>query len=71
MRKQTKAVDLPDLPLKNPVAKFAHQFNKAQIFKDKRKYQRKSKHSGLEPFSIALSRAIEKGSGAKALTAAF
>jgi hypothetical protein len=71
MRKQTKAEGVPDLPLKNPVAKFAHQFNKAHIFKDKRKYQRKSKHSGLEPFSIVCLKAIEKGSSAKALTAAF
>jgi len=71
MRKQPKTPGSPDLPLKNPVAKFAHQFNKAQIFKDKRKYQRKSKHSGLEPFSIAFDKVLEKGSSAMALTAAF
>ena len=63
MRKQNKAKGLDNLPQNNPVAKFAHHFNKAQIFADKRKYQRKAKHSGLEPFSIALSRSIQKGSG--------
>jgi hypothetical protein len=62
MRKQNKAKGLPDLPMKNPVAKFAHHFNKAQVFKDKSKYQRKGKHVGLEPFSIASHKAIQKGS---------
>ena len=61
MRKQPKAKGIDNLPTHNPVAKFAHQFNKAQIFADKRKYQRKAKHSGLEPFSITLSKVIEKG----------
>ncbi len=61
MRKQPKAKGVDNPPPHNPVAKFAHQFNKAQIFADKRKYQRKAKHSGLEPFSITLSKVIEKG----------
>lgn len=62
MRKQNKPKDLDDLPIKNPVAKFAHRFNKAQVFTDKRKYQRKAKHLGQEPFSIAANVTIEKGS---------
>lgn len=70
MRKQNKAKGLDDLALKNPVAKFAHRFNKAQVFADKRKYQRKAKHSGLEPFSIVSGEMIEKGSSALALNAA-
>lgn len=61
MTKQNKAKGLDDLPIKNPVAKFAHQFNKAQVFADKRKYQRKAKHKGLEPFSIISCELIEKG----------
>jgi len=62
MRKQYKTKDLDKKPVKNPVAKFAHHFNKAQVFANKSKYQRKAKHSGLEPFSIAAAVAIEKGS---------
>ena len=69
MRKQNKAKGLDDMPIKNPVAKFAHQFNKAQVFKDKRKYQRNAKHPGLEPFSIVLSKMIQKGSSVIALAA--
>lgn len=62
MTKQNKAKGLQDIPSKNPVAKFAHQFNKSQVFSDKRKYHRKAKHKGLEPFSIISSEMIEKGS---------
>lgn len=62
MRKQNKVNKLNEPPVKNPVAKFAHHFNKAQIYADKRKYRRKEKHSGLEPFSMVFDRAIEKGS---------
>jgi len=35
---------------KNLVAKHAHYFNKALIFKDKSKYQRKAKHKTTIPF---------------------
>jgi hypothetical protein len=62
MRKRNKSQEVEKSTLKNPVAKFAFQFNKAQVFADKRKYQRKAKHSGLEPFSIVIDLAIEKGS---------
>ncbi len=51
-RKQTK--HLAQTPDKNPVAKFARQFNKAQVFKDKTKYQRRNKHKGQEPFQSPL-----------------
>ena len=54
MRKQNKAKGLENIPAQNPVAKFAHLFYKAQVYADKRKYQRKNKHSGLEPFLIAF-----------------
>lgn len=61
MTKQNKAKGLQDIPIKNPVAKFARQFNKVQVFTDKRKYQRKAKHTGLEPFAIAVRTAIANG----------
>lgn len=46
--------------LQNPVAKYARQFNKAQVFKDKTKYQRKAKHQGMEPFIMSFFKAITK-----------
>jgi hypothetical protein len=47
--------------IKNPVAKYAHQFNKAQVFTDKTKYQRNTKHKGKEPFRVSLVKDIVKG----------
>jgi hypothetical protein len=35
---------IEEIPCQNPVAKYAHQFNKAQIYVDKRDYRRKAKH---------------------------
>jgi hypothetical protein len=40
--------------LQNPVAKFASQFNKAHIFRDKSKYNRKSKQGKQEIFPIVF-----------------
>ncbi len=57
--KESKALEINRL--KNPVAKFAFQFNKAQVFKDKTKYQRKMKHKGKEPFPILFFDIIRKG----------
>lgn len=45
----------------NLVAKHAHQFNKAQIFRDKTQYRRKAKHPGREPLAIMSMDAIAKG----------
>ena len=42
--------------MQNPVAKFAHRFNKAQIFCDSNQYKRKSKHSKQETFSKILNK---------------
>lgn len=70
MRKQNPSKDLQDKPGKNPVAKFAHQFNKAQIFTDKTRYRRKVKHAGLEPFVIVADSAITKGSRPVAIASA-
>ncbi len=60
MKKINKANRRKKTVLKNPVAKFSHQFNKAQVFKDKSKYQRKTKHKGQEPFPMLLATVLEK-----------
>ncbi len=61
MKKRNKLKGLESSQIKNMVAKFAFQFNKAQVFKDKTKYQRKAKHQGKEPFPIMLYSSIGKG----------
>ncbi len=55
-RKIPQAAD--SVPLQNPVAKFAHMFNKAQTFCDKSKYSRKAKHQRQEVSPIILIRII-------------
>ena len=45
----------------NPVVKYAHHFNKSQVFKDKTKYQRKVKHKGKESFIVSYLKGIIKG----------
>ena len=50
------------VPVQNPVAKFAHQFNKAHVFEDKNKYRRNAKHRKQEASLIALTRAIGEAS---------
>ncbi len=60
MKKTKKLKGLSESLVNNPVAKFAYQFNKAQIYKDKTKYQRGAKHKGKEPFPMVLSVALEK-----------
>lgn len=62
MNKRKKSKDLAIPESKNPVAKYAHHFNKAQVFKDKSKYQRRNKHKGKEPFPMMMSEIIGKGS---------
>jgi len=45
-RKNQQGTD--GVPNQNPVAKYAHLFNKAQAFCDKSKYSRKAKHPRQE-----------------------
>ena len=45
-RKNPKGAQI--VPIQNPVAKYAHLFNKAQTFCDKSKYSRKAKHPRQE-----------------------
>ncbi len=48
MKKRKNMNLIAEAPKQNPVAKFAHQFNKAQIFADKKLYCRKVKHGKQE-----------------------
>ncbi len=45
----------------NPVAKYAHQFNRAKIFKDKTQYQRHEKHKGKVPSIKSLCKGLIEG----------
>lgn len=62
MKKRKNKNGRVNIPDQNPVAKFAHQFNKAHTFKDKSKYARKAKHNKQEVFPIALFSTIGKTS---------
>ncbi len=62
MKKRKKSKDLLKAGVVNPVAKYAHRFNRAHVFKDKSKYQRHGKHKGQEPLPMIVSTGIGKGS---------
>ncbi len=57
-RNNPDKIDYP--PIKNPVAKFARQFNKAHVFEDKNKYHRNAKHRKQEASLITLDRIISE-----------
>jgi hypothetical protein len=38
---------------RNPVAKYAAQFQRASSFRDRTKYRRTTKHKGREPFPLS------------------
>jgi hypothetical protein len=59
-RKNPNKVDC--VPIQNPVAKFAHQFNKAQIYEDKNKYHRNAKHRNQEVSLITPAKVIRETS---------
>jgi len=54
MKKNKKRDKNKIIETKNLVAKHAHYFNKALIFQDKSKYQRKAKHKSLDSFFMQL-----------------
>jgi len=54
MKKRSNKNGRGNIPDLNPVAKYAHQFNKAHTFKDNSKYTRKAKHAKQEVFPIFL-----------------
>jgi hypothetical protein len=58
MKKRKNPQGADAIPLKNPVAKYAHLFNRAQIFCDKSKYSRKAKHQRQEASPIIPDRVI-------------
>ena len=52
MKKRSKQCKIDCVVLQNPVAKFAHHFNKCHIIDAKNKYQRKAKHVKKEILPI-------------------
>lgn len=47
--------------IQNPVAKYAHHFNKSQVFEDKKNhYRRHTKHKSKDAFIISLVKGIIK-----------
>lgn len=56
------------ISMQNPVAKFASQFNKAHIFRDKSKYTRKPKHGKQEVFPVVFSTELPEKSFAIKMT---
>jgi len=55
MKKKKKHDKNKPIEPQNLVAKHAHYFNKALIFKDKSKYQRKAKHKNIDSFFMQFS----------------
>lgn len=62
MKKRKNPDKIDCIPIQNPVAKFAHQFNKAHFFEDKNKYQRNTKHRKQEASLITPLRVIREAS---------
>ena len=60
MKKRKNPNKIDCVPIQNPVAKFAHQFNKAHVFEDKNKYRRNAKHRKQEASPITLVRVIRE-----------
>ncbi len=60
MKKRKNPNTIEGIFIQNPVAKFAHQFNKAHIFEDKNTYRRNAKHRKQEASLIALVRVIKE-----------
>lgn len=62
MKKRNNPKKTDSAPIQNPVAKFAHQFNKAHIFADKNKYHRNARHRNQEVSLITLTKVIRETS---------
>lgn len=54
----------------NPVAKHAHKFNQAKIYRDKTAYRRQAKHAHKEPCIVSLTKGIMQGSSSPIVTSA-
>ncbi len=61
MKKNKNPAKNKAIRAQNLVAKHAHFFNKALIFQDKSKYQRKAKHKNLNPFFMQYMHYIKNG----------
>jgi hypothetical protein len=46
------------IPRRNPVARHAGRFNRAETFRDRTRYRRKPKHKGREPFAETVFKAV-------------
>lgn len=62
MKKHKKTSHSTPFSANNPVAKYAHRFNKAQIYRDKSKYSRPVKHKLKESLPMILFWVIGKDS---------
>lgn len=62
MRKRKNPQGAHGVPTQNPVAKYAHLFNKTQTFCDKSKYSRKTKHTRQEASPMVPDRIIRLAS---------
>ena len=62
MKKHKKTSHSTAFSANNPVAKYAHCFNKALVFRDKSKYSRQVKHKFKESLPMILDRIIGKDS---------
>jgi len=71
MKKRSKQQKNSMPEASNLVAKHAHYFNKAIIFKDKSKYQRKAKHKSFDPFVMRCMHYITNGSNAHKVNTTF
>lgn len=56
MKKRKTMNKVEEISSRNPVARFACQFNKAQVFCDKSKYRRHAKHSKQEASLFVLTK---------------
>jgi len=52
MKKRKITIQAGNPVPKNPVAKYAHQFNKSRMFCSKKRYNRKAKHVAQEVLPI-------------------
>ena len=54
-RKQKRMSNVDrDQVARNPVARFAHQFNRCKVYRDKSKYDRKAHKKSFEPFVMGI-----------------
>ncbi|MCX7098405.1 MAG: hypothetical protein NTV43_10945 [Methylococcales bacterium] len=60
MKKRKNPHKIDCVALQNPVAKYARQFNKAQVYADKNSYRRNAKHRKQEASLITLFKVIKE-----------